>query len=90
IESFNSRFDTAKQLQSAQQKVAQLEAQVKQLTKANNQLADMNNQLQETNNQLQEESKMINTSKADVLIAQDNQPVIDVNDLQGMIQKMVD
>ncbi|MCC5622489.1 protelomerase family protein [Nostoc sp. CHAB 5715] len=83
IESFNNRLDSAKQLQSAQQKVAQLEAQVKQLQETNNQLADMNNQLQE-------ENKMINTTKVDVSIPQDNQPVIDVNDLQGMIQKMVD
>ncbi|MGJ5633856.1 protelomerase family protein [Nostoc sp. CALU 1950] len=47
IESFNSRLDTAKQLQAAQQKVAQLEAQVKQLQETNNQLTDMNNQLQQ-------------------------------------------
>lgn len=83
IESFNNRLDTAKQLQSAQQKVAQLEAQVKQLQETNNQLEIANNQLQEAN-------EMINTSNTDVSIAEDNQPVIDVNDLQGMIQKMVD
>lgn len=47
IESFNNRLDTAKQLQSAQQKLAQSEAQVKQLQETNNQLADMNNQLQQ-------------------------------------------
>ncbi|MHC5779778.1 protelomerase family protein [Nostoc sp.] len=38
IESFNNRLDVAKQLQSAQQKLAQSEAQVKQLQKSNNQL----------------------------------------------------
>lgn len=38
IESFNSRLDVAKQLQDAQQKLAQSEAQVKQLQKSNNQL----------------------------------------------------
>jgi hypothetical protein len=76
LESFHNRLDTAKQLQSAHQKLAQLEVQVKQLIEANN--------------QLQEENKMINTSKADVSIAQDNQPVVNVDDLQGMIQKMVD
>ena len=47
IESFNSRLDTAKQLQAAHQKLAQLEAQVKQLQETNNQLTDMNNQLQQ-------------------------------------------
>lgn len=47
IESFNNRLDTAKQLQSAHQKLAQLEAQVKQLQETNNQLSDMNNQLQQ-------------------------------------------
>ncbi|MHC5854909.1 protelomerase family protein [Nostoc sp.] len=83
IESFNNRLDTAKQLQSAQQKVAQLEAQVKQLT-------EVNNQLEQANNQLTEANKMINTSKADVSVTQDNQPIVNVDDLQGMIQKMVD
>ncbi|MHC5612517.1 MAG: protelomerase family protein [Nostoc sp.] len=38
IESFNSRLDVAKQLQDAQQKLAQSEAQVKQLQESNNQL----------------------------------------------------
>ncbi|MHC5723557.1 MAG: hypothetical protein ACYTXY_05255 [Nostoc sp.] len=38
IESFNSRLDVAKQLQQAQQKLAQSEAQVKQLQESNNQL----------------------------------------------------
>ncbi len=90
IESFNNRLDTAKQLQSAQQKVAQLEAQVKQLAEANNQLEIANNQLQESNNQLTEANKMINTSKTDVSVTQDNQPIVNVDDLQGMIQKMVD
>lgn len=90
IESFNSRFDTAKQLQSAGQKIAELEAQVKQLQETNNQLEQANNQLQESNNQLQEENKMINTSKTDVSVTQDNQPIVNVDDLQGMIQKMVD
>ncbi|MBE8968697.1 hypothetical protein IQ277_21485 [Nostocales cyanobacterium LEGE 12452] len=47
IESFNSRLDTAKQLQSAHQKLAQLEAQVKQLQETNNQLEQANNQLQQ-------------------------------------------
>jgi TolA-binding protein len=47
IESFNSRLDTAKQLQTAHQKLSQLEAQVKQLQENNNQLTDMNNQLQQ-------------------------------------------
>ncbi|WP_104902531.1 protelomerase family protein [Nostoc sp. 'Peltigera membranacea cyanobiont' N6] len=83
IESFNNRLDTAKQLQSAGQKIAQLEAQVKQLQ-------ETNNQLEQANNQLQEENKMINVTKADVSIAQDNQPLVNVDDLQGMIQKMVD
>ncbi|MCC5662196.1 hypothetical protein LC608_35885 [Nostoc sp. XA010] len=47
IESFNSRLETAKQLQSAHQKLAQLEAQVKQLQETNNQLETANNQLQQ-------------------------------------------
>ncbi len=47
LESFNNRLDTAKQLKSAQQKVAQLESQVKQLQETNNQLVDINNQLQQ-------------------------------------------
>ncbi|MCC5661989.1 hypothetical protein LC608_34665 [Nostoc sp. XA010] len=47
IESFNSRLDTAKQLQAAHQKLAQLEAQVKQLQETNNQLETANNQLQQ-------------------------------------------
>ncbi len=83
IESFNNRLDTAKQLQSAQQKVAQLETQVKQLT-------EVNNQLEQANNQLTEANKMINVTKADVSVTQDNQPIVNVDDLQGMIQKMVD
>jgi TolA-binding protein len=47
IESFNNRLDIAKQLQSAHQKLAQLEAQVKQLQETNNQLETANNQLQQ-------------------------------------------
>ncbi|WP_375449094.1 protelomerase family protein [uncultured Nostoc sp.] len=47
IQSFSNRLDTAKQLQAAHQKLAQLEAQVKQLQETNNQLTDMNNQLQQ-------------------------------------------
>ncbi|MHC5771333.1 MAG: protelomerase family protein [Nostoc sp.] len=47
LESFNNRLDIAKQLQSAHQKLAQLETQVKQLQETNNQLTDMNNQLQQ-------------------------------------------
>lgn len=47
IESFNSRLDTAKQLQSAHQKLAQLEAIVLQLQETNNQLEAINNQLQQ-------------------------------------------
>lgn len=47
IESFNNRLDTAKQLQSAHQKLAQLEALVLQLQETNNQLEQVNNQLQQ-------------------------------------------
>lgn len=47
IESFNSRLDTAKQLQTAHQKLAQLEALVLQLQETNNQLEQANNQLQQ-------------------------------------------
>lgn len=83
IESFNNRLDTAKQLQSAQQKLAQLEVQVKQLQETNNQLTDMNNQLQE-------ENKMMSETKTEFSIGQDNQTIINVDDLQGMIQKMVE
>lgn len=96
IESYNKGLDTATLLESAQQKIAELEAQIKQLH-------EINNKLEESYNQLQEEKKIINTTKVvkvvkvdesiaqdDQSVAQDNQSVVNVNDLQGMIQKMVD
>ncbi|QLE46631.1 hypothetical protein FD723_41230 (plasmid) [Nostoc sp. C052] len=55
LESFNNRLDTAKQLQSAHQKLAQLETEIKELRQSNNQLEDINNQLDIANKQLTEE-----------------------------------
>ncbi|AVH68576.1 protelomerase family protein [Nostoc sp. 'Peltigera membranacea cyanobiont' N6] len=55
LESFNNRLDTAKQLQSAHQKLAQLETEIKELRQSNNQLEDINNQLDIANKQLQQE-----------------------------------
>ena len=47
IEHHKSRVDVAKQLQSAQQRVAQLEAEIKELQQSNNQLDIANKQLQQ-------------------------------------------
>ena len=59
ITSYNNRKDIAKQLQPAQQKVAQLEAQVKELQETNNQLEAQVKELQETNNQLEAQVKQL-------------------------------
>jgi Telomere resolvase len=53
IESFNSRLDVAKQLQQAQQKLAQSEAQVKQLQESNNQLQQEKTEMETTAQQPQ-------------------------------------
>ncbi|MHC5716399.1 MAG: protelomerase family protein [Nostoc sp.] len=76
IESFNSRLDTAKQLQSAHQKLAQLEAQVKQLQETNNQLSDMNNQLQ------QEKDAMAATQQPQTI-------TLNVTELNSWLEKKV-
>lgn len=77
IESFNNRLDTAKQLQSAHQKLAQSEAIVLQLQETNNQLAGMNNQLQ------QEKAAMSTT-------AQQLQTVtLNVTELDSWLEKKV-
>ena len=86
IESYNKGLDTATQLESAQQEIAELSAQVKQLQ-------EINNKLQESHDQLEEENKMINATKlvkADNSIVEDSQSVVNLDDLQVMIQKMVD
>ncbi|MHC5779974.1 protelomerase family protein, partial [Nostoc sp.] len=62
IESFNSRSDVDKQLESAQQKVAELEAQVKQLQESNNQLQEIHQKLEASNNQLQQEKTAMETT----------------------------
>ncbi|PHM05820.1 protelomerase family protein, partial [Nostoc sp. 'Peltigera malacea cyanobiont' DB3992] len=62
IESFNSRLDVAKKLESAQQKVAELEAQVKQLQESNNQLQENHQKLEASNNQLQQEKTAMETT----------------------------
>ncbi|OYE00370.1 protelomerase family protein [Nostoc sp. 'Peltigera membranacea cyanobiont' 232] len=77
IESFNSRLDTAKQLQAAHQKLAQLEAQVKQLQETNNQLTDMNNQLQ------QEKDAMETTAQ------QPQTVTLNVTELDSWLEKKV-
>ena len=77
IESFNNRLDTAKQLQLAQQKVAQLEAQVKQLQENNNQLEAANNQLQ------QEKTAMETTTQ------QPQTVTLNVTDLESWLEKKI-
>ncbi|MGJ5631221.1 protelomerase family protein [Nostoc sp. CALU 1950] len=62
LESFHNRLDTAKQLQSAQRIVAQLEAEIKELRQSNNQLEDINNQLDIANKQLQQEKAAMETT----------------------------
>ncbi|MBD2731991.1 hypothetical protein H6G96_38470, partial [Nostoc sp. FACHB-892] len=59
IESYNKGLDTATLPESAQQKLAQSEAQVKQLQEANNQLEAQVKQLQEANNQLEAQVKQL-------------------------------
>ncbi|AVH64132.1 protelomerase family protein [Nostoc sp. 'Peltigera membranacea cyanobiont' N6] len=59
IESYNKGLDTATLPESAQQKLAQSEAQVKQLQETNNQLEAQVKQLQEANNQLEAQVKQL-------------------------------
>ena len=77
IESFNNRLDTAKQLQLAQQKLAQSEAQVKQLQENNNQLEAANNQLQ------QEKTAMETTTQ------QPQTVTLNVTDLESWLEKKI-
>ncbi|MHC5723496.1 MAG: protelomerase family protein [Nostoc sp.] len=86
IHSYNNRLDAATQLETAEQEIAELSAQVKQLQ-------EINNKLQESHDQLEEENKMINATKlvkADNSIVEDSQSVVNLDNLHGMIQKMVD
>jgi Telomere resolvase len=76
IESFNSRLDTAKQLQSAHQKLAQLEAIVLQLQETNNQLEQANNQLQ------QEKDAMSSTQQPQTV-------TLNVTELDSWLEKKV-
>lgn len=59
IESYNKGLDTATLPESAQQKLAQSEAEVKQLQETNNQLEAEVKQLQEANNQLEAQVKQL-------------------------------
>jgi TolA-binding protein/integrase len=61
IESFNNRSDVDNKLESAQQKVAELEVQVKQLQETNNQLQEIHQKLEANNNQLQQEKTAMET-----------------------------
>ncbi len=63
LESFNNRLDIAKQLQSAQQRVAQLETEIKELRQSNNQLEDINNQLDIANKQLQQDKTAMSATQ---------------------------
>ncbi|MBW4429391.1 MAG: hypothetical protein KME50_34750, partial [Nostoc desertorum CM1-VF14] len=84
LESFKNRLDTAKQLQSAQQRVAQLETEIKELRQSNNQLEDINNQLDITNKQLQQEKGAMETT------AQQPQTVtLNVTELDSWLEKKV-
>ncbi|MBN3945063.1 MAG: hypothetical protein HWQ38_00610 [Nostoc sp. NMS7] len=86
IQSYNNRLDAATELETAQQEIAELSAQVKQLQ-------EINNKLQESHDQLEEENKIINATKlvkADNLIVEDSQSVVNLDNLHDMIQKMVD
>lgn len=84
LESFNNRLDTAKQLQSAQQRVAQLETEIKELRQSNNQLEEINNQLDITNKQLQQEKGAMETT------AQQPQTVtLNVTELDSWLEKKV-
>lgn len=76
IESFNSRLDTAKQLQSAHQKLAQLEALVLQLQETNKQLEQANNQLQ------QEKDAMSSTQQPQTV-------TLNVTELDSWLEKKV-
>ena len=85
IDFYNKGLDTATELETAQQEIAELSAQVKQLQ-------EINNKLQGSHDQLEEENKVINATnlvKADNSIVEDSQSVINLNDLQDMIQNMV-
>lgn len=84
LESFNNRLDTAKQLQSAQQRVAQLETEIKELRQINNQLEEINNQLDIANKQLQQEKAAMETT------AQQPQTVtLNVTELDSWLEKKV-
>ncbi|MFS0519781.1 protelomerase family protein [Nostoc sp. UIC 10607] len=84
LESFNNRLDTAKQLQSAHQKLAQLETEIKELRQSNNQLEDINNQLDIANKQLQEEKAAMETT------AQQPQTVtLNVTELDSWLEQKV-
>ncbi|MBE8988069.1 protelomerase family protein [Nostoc sp. LEGE 12450] len=84
LESFNNRLDTAKQLQSAQQRVAQLETEIKELRQSNNQLEDINNQLDITNKQLTKEKAAMETT------AQQPQTVtLNVTELDSWLEQKI-
>ncbi len=105
IHSYNNRLDTATQLESAEQELAQseaqvkqlqetnnqLEAQVKQLQEANNQLEAQVKQLQETNNQLEAANKQLQQEK-DALVSSAPQPqtvTLNVTELDSWLEKKV-
>ncbi|QLE46697.1 hypothetical protein FD723_41670 (plasmid) [Nostoc sp. C052] len=84
LESFKNRLDTAKQLQSAQQKLAQLETEIKELRQTNNQLEDINNQLDIANKQLQQEKAAMETTTQ-----QPQTVTLNVTELDSWLEKKV-
>ena len=91
IESFNNRVDTARQLQSAQQKLAQSEAIVLQLQENNNQLEGQVRQLRENNNQLEQANNQLQQEKAAMeTTAQQPQTVtLNVTELDSWLEKKI-
>ncbi|WP_375467266.1 protelomerase family protein [uncultured Nostoc sp.] len=84
LESFNNRLDTAKQLQSAHQKLAQLETEIKELRQSNNQLEDINNQLDIANKQLIQEKAAMETT-----VQQPQTVTLNVTELDSWLEQKV-
>lgn len=84
LESFSNRLDTAKELQSAQQKLAQLETEIKELRHSNNQLEDINNQLDIANKQLQQEKTAMETTAP-----QPQTVTLNVTELDDWLEKKI-
>ncbi|MBG1261017.1 hypothetical protein F8S20_18755 [Nostoc sp. BAE] len=102
IQSYNNRLDTATQLESAQQKVAELSAQIKELQEANNKLEESHSQkvkelsaqvegLQEVNNKLEKSHSQLREEKKimESTVEQPQEVTLNVTELESWLEKKV-